>query len=355
MAFGPISWERMSGMTKKPHAMRLLQTAAIAALVVSAGAASAVADVNFSQAASTPKLARQLSADEVQARALSVHAQRVEQKPAQIRVAGLFGESDEEKAARLAHEQNQDTQINQLNQQVNDLQETIRRLTGQMEQLDHKLSDANNRVDRMKKDFDYKICTMTAQQLGEDAGSLPCGGGGDVAMSPSTNVAPNNAPRLSPPPGVLGTIPSNQPLPLAAPGSPDAGGPAPSATKPQFDAAMSLLSKAQYDEARAAFRNFADTYPQDALTPQAVYWVGDIAYVQKDYANAARAFAEEIKKYGSSPRAPDSMLKLGQSLIAMNQKQEGCTTLGALSAKYPKASPNVLAQAKNARKAAHCK
>ena len=61
----------------------------------------------------------------------------------------------------------------------------------------------------------------------------------------------------------------------------------------------------------------------------------NIAYVQKDYPGAARAFAEEIKKYPSSPRAPESMLKLGQSLIAMNQKKEGCTTLGALTSKYP--------------------
>src|SRR5690242_2944943 len=244
----------MSGMTKmhKSHSMRLLRSAAIAALVLTAGAASALADVNFSQISSTAKVARQLSADEVQARALNARVQRVQQKPS-LRVAALFGESDEEKAARLAKEQNQDTQINQLTQQMNDLQETIRRLTGHVEQLDHKLSEANSRMDRMQKDFDYKICTMTAQQLGEDAGSLPCGGA--AAAAPSTDVAPNNAPRLSPPPGVLGTIPSNQPLPLAAPGSPDAGGPAPNATKPQFDAAMNLLSKAQYDEARAAFRN----------------------------------------------------------------------------------------------------
>ena len=67
---------------------------------------------------------------------------------------------------------------------------------------------------------------------------------------------------------------------------------------------MNLLAKAQYDEARAAFRSFADTYPKDDLAPQALYWVGDIAYVQKDYPSAARAFAEELKKYPQQrPRA----------------------------------------------------
>jgi tol-pal system protein YbgF len=342
----------MSGMMKmhNPTATRLLRATAMAVLAMTAGAAAALADVNFSQSPS--KVARMLSADEVQARAQGAGMAAAPQTQPYLRVAGLFGESDEEKAARLAHEQNQDAQINQLNQQVNDLQESIRRLTGHVEMLDHKLDEANSRIDRMQKDFNYKICTMTAQQLGEDAGSLNCAGA--ASPSPSTSVSPSNAPRLAPPPGVLGTIPSDQPLPLAAPGTPDAGGAAPSATKPQFDAAMNLLGKSQYDEARAAFRNFADSHPQDPLTPQAVYWVGDIAYVQKDYPNAARAFAEEIQKYGSSPRAPESMLKLGQSLIAMKQKQEGCTTLGALPAKYPKASPNVLAQAKAVRKDTRC-
>ena len=98
----------------------------------------------------------------------------------------------------------------------------------------------------------------------------------------------------------------------------------------------------------------ADANPDDDLAPQAVYWVGAIAFVQKDYPGAARAFAEEIKEYPDSPRAPESMLKLGQSLIAMKQKQEGCTTLGAISSKYPKASRTIRREASKARHEAHC-
>lgn len=367
MTFG-LFQERMIGMTKMrnlSHA-RLWQAAAFALCGVTIGAAGALADVQVAaHVGDAPKVARQLNSDELQAR-----ADALQNSPHYLRVADLFGESDEEKAARLAKEQTQDAGIAQANQKIDDLQDSVRRLTGQIEQLDHKLNDANSRMDRMQRDFDYKICTMTAQQLGESAGDggLPCAAqtSGAGAPPPQSGMVRLSAPspppqagssvHLAPPPGVLGTIPSNQPLPLAAPGSPDDSSvPAPSDTRRQFDAAMKLLSRAQYDEARAAFSNFVSTNPKDALAPQAEYWVGDIAYVQKDYANAARAFAEGIKKYGSSPRAPDSMLKLGQSLIAMNQKQEGCTTLGALSAKYPQASPNVLGQAKAARKAAGCK
>jgi len=282
-----------------------------------------------------------------------------------VQVAQLFGESDEEKAARLQREDNQDSTIATLKQRVDDLENSLRRVTGQVEELDHRLDQANQHIVQMQKDFDYKLCTIAAQQLGaptdgSDQNALPCGTQQQSysnAPPPQSTItgavtpSPDNegAIHLTPPPpsgGVLGTMPANAPPPANA-GSP--------ALRKKFDSAMNLLARAQYDEASAAFRNYADSYPQDDLAPQAVYWVGDIAYVQKDYAGAARAFAETIKKYPTSPRGPDSMLKLGQSLIAMNQKKEGCTTLAALPSKYPNASKAVNDSASAARKAAACR
>ena len=366
---------------RKPHAgkffMRAWPLAAVAVCGVAVGAAAAMADVSTAPAAQKTALVHKLNAEEIQARALEaqlfVAQQQAEamQQGGLIRTADLFGESDQEKAARQAHEQAQDASIAQLNQRVGDLEDSLRRLTGQMELLGHKLNDINARIDRMQKDFDYKICTMTAQQLGTttDQSGLPCGGGDGAApasqpsapqqqgsLTPPPAFNPNAPQQLAPPPGILGQIPSNTAMPIPPPASAAQGGnPPTSSNKPQFDAAMNKLAKGEYDEARAGFRTFADANPQDALAPQAVYWVGAIAYVQKDYPNAARAFVEELKKYGTSPRAPDSMLKLGQSLIAMNQKPQGCTTLDALPGKYPQASPTVLAEAKTARKAARCR
>ena len=266
----------------------------------------------------------------------------------------MFGESDEEKAARLQHEDNQDAQIRQLTQRITDLEDSLRRLTGQTEDLGHRLDVANQRINQMQKDFDYKICALSAQQLGastdpNDPNALPCGSQSASAPQPNAQPASPNAPiHLIPPPpssgGVLGTLPAGKTAPTAV-----ANTAPPSDTRKKFDAAMTLLARAQYDEASASFRNFADTYPSDDLASQAVYWVGDIAYVQKDYQGAAQAFVEEIKKYPTSPRAPDSMLKLGQSLIAMDQKKEGCSALAALASKYPTAKTEI-EQAKAARK-----
>jgi tol-pal system protein YbgF len=225
------------------------------------------------------------------------------------------------------------------------------------------MAEQNARIERMQKDFDYRLCTLAAQQLGnagggDEASALPCNqpapAGPPTAASAPMPPAPggpraSNEPiHLGPPPGTLGSLPAN------TLDGPPTGATAASATRPKFDSAMKLLAKAQYDEARSAFRSFADTYPKDDLAPQALYWIGDIALVQKDYPGAARAFAEQIKKYPDSTRAPDSMLKLGQSLIAMGQKQEGCTALAALPTKYPAATKTVLARAAADRKTSHC-
>jgi tol-pal system protein YbgF len=270
--------------------------------------------------------------------------------------AGLFGESDEEKAARL-HEKSQDDALADLTTRIHDLEEALRQSTGQNEQLSHRVQELSDKLERQRRDFEYRLCTISAQQLGasqnesEDQTSLPCPGGAsqtstyNAAPPPAQQQQAAGAPvRLAPAPGVLGTLPAGRAAAAAAPqGNPQ--------TRAQFDTGLDLLSKARYDEARAAFRGFVDANPGDELAPQAVYWIGDIAFVQKDYANAARSFLEELKKYPTSTRAPDSMLKLGQSLIAMGQAKEGCSTLGALSGKYPNASKTVLSQAASERKA----
>ena len=119
---------------------------------------------------------------------------------------------------------------------------------------------------------------------------------------------------------------------------------------------MNLLSRGQYDQASHAFRTFADAHPDDDRASAALYWTGDIAYSsKKDYDEAARDFAELLKKYPKSPRAPDSMLKLGQSLFELGQMKEGCAALAALPAKYPEASPQIATTARNERRDNKCR
>lgn len=270
--------------------------------------------------------------------------------------AGLFGETDEEKAARL-HEKEQDAAIADLTQRIHDLEDSLRQSTGQNEVLAHQIQQLNDKIARQQKDFEYRLCTVVGQQMGagqqdegdgQEPAALPCGGGNGGGVSNTFSAPPPRSqqqsqaqPGLAPPPGNLGTLPAGTKMASAGP----SGG------HGQFDQALDLLAKARYDDARTRFRSFADANPDDEMAPEAIYWVGDIAFVQKDYAGAAHAFLEQMKKYPTSTRSPASMLKLGQSLIAMGQTKEGCMTLGALPGKYPNASKQIASQAANERKA----
>ena len=260
-----------------------------------------------------------------------------------VQLAGLFGESDEEKAARL-HEADQDAALSDLKRRVQDLELSLQQTTGQNEMLMHRIRELTSQVENQKRDFEYKLCTIVAQQVGagtsaDQAGTgLPC----EPSSALTQLAAPGGQVQGSGPAagGTLGTLSADEAQAAAV--------------RPQYDQAMNMLAKGHYDESRAAFRAFADANPKDDLAPQAIYWVGSIAFVQKDYTAASQAFAEQIKNYPKSPQGAESMLKLGQSLLALGQKREGCLTLGAIKSKYKNASDSVLTQAATVR-AASCR
>jgi tol-pal system protein YbgF len=226
---------------------------------------------------------------------------------------------------------------------VDELEASVTRLTGQMEELDHKIDQLAQQAERMQKQMEFDA----TQRANAQVAAAPPAGDQLASVAPGPNAPASGAAPQPSTPGVLGQIPAGSTLPTPAP-APD--------PKRDFDNAMNLLSRAQYDDASSAFRKFAEAHPEDERASAALYWTGDIAYsAKKDYAGAARDFAELLKKYPAAPRAPDSMLKLGLSLFELGQMNEGCAALAALPAKYPQASPAITTRARNERRDAMCR
>ena len=74
---------------------------------------------------------------------------------------------------------------------------------------------------------------------------------------------------------------------------------------------------------RETFRDFLHKYPSDRLAPEAQYWLGESLFQDQQYRDAAEAFLAVSTKYDTTARAPDALLRLGQSLAALGRKGSG--------------------------------
>jgi tol-pal system protein YbgF len=230
-------------------------------------------------------------------------------------------------------------------QRMSDIEESLRRLTGQLESFTHQLDQLTQKTDRLQRQLEFLESNQNFQV-----------GGGPLDTPPDAQVppAPPSLGTLPPAPPSFGALPPARPSLGTLPSGTAA--PVSAATlEEEFDSAMNLLARAQYDRASEAFRIFADSHPDSELAAHALYWTGDIAYsTRRDYGEAARQFAELLKEYPEAPRAPESMLKLGLSLLALGQKEEGCAALAALPAKYPNAAATIANRARAERRTAAC-
>jgi tol-pal system protein YbgF len=104
-----------------------------------------------------------------------------------------------------------------------------------------------------------------------------------------------------------------------------------------YERSNESLLRRQFGDAEAGFSTFLSKYPDHSLAGSAQYWLGETYYAQNDYKRAAANFLQGYKKYPTSRRAPDSLLKLGISLNRLGQGDQACAAFSAVSTEYPKA------------------
>ena len=116
----------------------------------------------------------------------------------------------------------------------------------------------------------------------------------------------------------------------------------PSATpKDEFDLGIGYMQRKDYALAEETMRNFAQKYPGDPLMADSQYWLGESFFQRQLYRDAAESFLAVTTKFDKSGKAPDALLRLGQSLAALKEKEAACAALGEVTRKYPRASSGV--------------
>ena len=116
--------------------------------------------------------------------------------------------------------------------------------------------------------------------------------------------------------------------------------------KGQYEYAMGLLKQGDYELAEKAFQEFMTVGNDSSLLSNANFWLAETYYVRENYKDSAKNYLSLYQVYPDSKKAADALLKLGISLVNMDQKEQGCVTFIQLKDTYPNANTAVLDRGK---------
>jgi tol-pal system protein YbgF len=207
---------------------------------------------------------------------------------------------------------------------------------------------------------------IAVPEQGRDGGPIGAPGGraAGAPLDLATMAGNNDSPPPSPPPGAVASaggapVPAQQMPPpqvrnVAPAGQQLATLPPSASPKDEYDMAYGYVLHKDYSLAEQAFRDFLKKYPNEQLVPDANYWLGESLFQQQHYRDAAESFLNVSTRYEHSGKAPDALLRLAQSLAAMNQNEAACATLAEVGRKFPRASAGVKRGVAQEQKRAHC-
>ena len=285
----------------------------------------------------------------------------------------------------------------QMSLRIGALEDQIRGMTGQMERLNHEIRQLNEKLRRFSEDTEYRFRELSpGGSNGRRSEHRPPAGSSPAPQQRYSGATDNQVPNRSSAqvgtrPAPLGTLsldanpsgPINinpgsgfrqQTQNFADPNAPVTtgfGNPlignggvvqnpgqvaigVPMDSRSEYDVAYSYILQRDFDSAEAAFSAFLISYPGDNLTGNAQYWLGESYYARGMFRPAADAFLKGYSDNRRSQKAPDSLLKLGMSLVQLGQKDAACATFSELAKKFPSASPSVLQRASREAERARC-
>src|ERR1700731_3758791 len=190
---------------------------------------------------------------------------------------------------------NSGARLDTMSTQVQGLSDNLEEIKSRLGKLNQQLVDLQNTV----QSLDAKIST-----------------GGSSA--PSAGGAPN---------------------PTAGASQPAGGSSGPSGAAPSADTLYSNglrdIQGGKYDLARQEFQDYLKHYGETDLASNAQFYLGEIAYSQKNYDQAVSEYDHVLTNYPKSFKLAPAHLKKGMALIELGQKTSGVRELRDVVKRFP--------------------
>jgi len=225
-------------------------------------------------------------------------------------------------------EQSADT-VNKLNGTMSNLQKSVQdvqansgtrldTMSTQVQGLSDNLEEIKSRLGKLNQqlvDLQNSVQSIDARLAGGNPNGPPGGTGAPAATTPgSASAAPasNSAPSAN-------TLYSN---------------------------AYSDLNAGKYDLAWSEFRDYLKYFGETELASNAQFYLGEIAYQQKNYDQAVTQYEKVLTNYPKSFKLAPARLKKGMALLELNQKTAGVKELREVVKRYPGTEEERRARAK---------
>lgn len=199
-----------------------------------------------------------------------------------------------------------------LLQDVQRLQEQVRKLRGDIDELRYQATQREERIQALYQDLDARL---RALEQGGAAGGFQQGGaygGAGAGFGAGVGTAPANG-------GVGGAVaPDNE-----------------AAAESAYLAAFANLKQGDYRGAAADFEAFVARYPQSSYSDNAWYWLGEARYVERQYAGALAAFERVLQQFPDSAKAPGAAYKIAVILDEQGKAAEARAQLQQVIQQYP--------------------
>ena len=216
--------------------------------------------------------------------------------------------------------------------QIQQLQDEVRMLRGQLEDQAHQIDTLKLRQRDQYLDLDQRLSELTNLRT--------------VAATPQTAPSTTYIPPEEDVPEVRsGDRESSTVTGLATPQTSERTvADSPEAEKQMYDTAFQALKELRYADAAEEFSAFLTRYPQSDLADNAQYWLGESYYVTRNYEIALEAFQNLMNNYPQSLKVPDSLLKVGYTHYELKQWELARAALTQVQEQYPNTTVARLAE-----------
>ncbi|MEE8496561.1 MAG: tol-pal system protein YbgF, partial [Xanthomonadales bacterium] len=220
------------------------------------------------------------------------------------------------------------TVITNLVIQVQELQDEVRSLRGQLEEQSRELKNLKRRQRDQYLDLDQRLSDIRSSQPATFGrpGTAATPAQGRTVIPPAEDTPEVRAPLTSRSSvtGIGQPVAQNQT-------------PASSAVeeKAAYNQAFQALKDLRYADAAEKFQSFLDRYSDSEYSDNAQYWLGESYYVTRNYDIALTAFQELMDRYPDSPKVPDALLKMGYTHYELKQWNSARAALTQVQESYP--------------------